>query len=183
VKAVRQVGIGRAIRFLWTSGLLLLLRCAFLPPARTFCLRLFGATIGNGTIVNRCSFINADRGGFRALSIGRDCFIGDEVLFDLASPVTLEDQVTLAARVVLLTHMSVGYRDHPLQARFPARQAPVRICRGSFLGAGTIVLCGVTVGPAACVGAGSLVNRDVQADETVGGVPARPLGRQPQVSA
>lgn len=175
MKVVRQVGVRRVARFLWTSVLLAVLRCAFLPPFRAALLRLFGARVGSGSVVHRCSFINVDRGGFRALSIGRDCFVGDEVLFDLAAPVVLEDQVTLAARVMLLTHVSVGYADHPLQARCPAREAPVTVRRGSFLGAGTVVLCGVTIGPEALVGAASLVNRDVPAGAVVGGVPARPL--------
>jgi acetyltransferase-like isoleucine patch superfamily enzyme len=177
MKALQQVGLRRLVRFLWASVLLLVLRCAFVPPIRALCLRLFGASIGPGSIVHRCSFINVDRGGFGALSIGRDCFVGDEVLFDLAAPIVLEDQVTLATRVMVLTHVNVGYGDHPLQSRFPAQIAAVRIGAGSFLGAGAIVLCGVTIGPEAFVAAASLVNHDVAGGETVGGVPARTLAR------
>jgi len=178
MKAIREVGVGRVIRFLWVSVLLAVLRCAWLPPIRAAWLRLCGARVGSGTVVQRLSLINVDRGGFRALSIGRDCFIGDEVLIDLAAPVTLEDQVTLAARVVVVTHLNVGYHDHPLKTRFPASTGGVTIRRGSFLGAATTVLAGVTVGPEAFVGAASLVNRDVGAAETVAGVPARVLSSE-----
>ena len=89
--------------------------------------------------------------------IGRECFLGDECLLDLAEGIELEDQVTLAERVLVLTHLNVGYADHPLQAAFPAQAAPVRFERGSFVGAGATILAGVTVGREAFVAAGSVV--------------------------
>jgi putative colanic acid biosynthesis acetyltransferase WcaF len=175
VKTVREVGFGRVWRFLWASVLLSVLRYAWLPPIRAVLLRAYGARVGRHTIIHRLSLINVDRGGFRALVIGDNCFVGDEVLIDLAAPVHLEDHVTLAVRAQVLTHMNVGYRDHPLQARFPPQTAPVMVRRGSFIGAGSIILAGITVGPESFVAAGSLVTRDVPPGETVGGIPARAL--------
>jgi acetyltransferase-like isoleucine patch superfamily enzyme len=175
VKALRQVGLRRGIRFLWVSLLLSVLRRAWVPPVRTWLLRLYGARVGANVVVHRVTFMNADRAGFAALSIGDDCFIGDEVLLDLAAPLTLEPQVTLAARALVLTHLNVGYEDHPLQARFPSQTAATRIGRGSFVGAAATVLAGTTIGPEAFIAAGSLVNRDVAAAEVVGGVPIRTL--------
>ena len=177
MKAISEVGWGRVIRYIWTSLLLTLLRSAWLSPFRIFLLKLFGARVGAGVVIHRFSLMNVDRGGFAALRIGRNCFIGDEVMLDLAAPVTLEDDVTLAARSMILTHLNVGYRDHPLQASFPAQTAGVTVRRGSFIGAGATVLAGLTVGPEAFVAAGSLVNRDVTERETVGGVPVRTLVR------
>jgi acetyltransferase-like isoleucine patch superfamily enzyme len=175
VKAVREIGLRRTVRFLWTSVLLSVLRRTWLPPIRATWLRLCGAHIGHNTVIHRLSLINVDRGGFRALTIGESCFVGDEVLIDLAAPVRLEDHVTLATRSVVLTHLNVGYRDHPLQGRFPAETAGVTVGRGSFVGAGATILAGRTVGPEAFVAAASLVNRDVDAGEVVGGVPIRTL--------
>lgn len=177
MKAVREVGAARVLRYLWTSVQLVALRAAFLPPLRAMLLRLFGARIGPDAVIHRITIINADRGGFGALRIGASSFIGDDVLIDLAAPVTLEEHVTLAARAVVLTHLNVGYRDHPLQARFPSRTAAVTLRRGSFVGANATVLAGTTIGPEGFVGAGSLVNRDVARGETVGGVPIRTLGQ------
>jgi acetyltransferase-like isoleucine patch superfamily enzyme len=175
VKAVREVGPGRVLRFVWISVLMSVLRRTWLPPLRAFWLRLCGAHIGPNTVIHRLSLVNVDRGGFRALTIGANCFLGDEVLIDLAAPVRLEDHVTLATRAVILTHLNVGYRDHPLQKRFPSETAGVTLGRGSFVGACAIILAGRTIGPEGFVAAASLVNRDVAAGETVGGVPIKTL--------
>jgi UDP-2-acetamido-3-amino-2,3-dideoxy-glucuronate N-acetyltransferase len=53
---------------------------------------------------------------------------------------------------------------------------PTRIKRGVSLGANCTIVCGVTVGEYAFVGAGPLVNRDVKAYALVVGVPARQVG-------
>ncbi len=175
MKAVREVGTARVLRFAWTSALLVLLRLTWISPVRVAFLRICGARIGRGSIVHRLSLVNVDRGGFRALTIGQNCFVGEEVMIDLAAPVTLEDDVTIAARAVVLTHLNVGYGDHPLQARFPARTAGVTLKRGTFVGAMATILAGVSAGPEAFIAAGSLVNHDVGAGAVVAGVPARPL--------
>jgi galactoside O-acetyltransferase len=56
--------------------------------------------------------------------------------------------------------------------------APVRIGAHAMIGAGSILLPGVTLGESACVGAMSLVKTDVAAFTIVAGVPARPIGRR-----
>jgi acetyltransferase-like isoleucine patch superfamily enzyme len=53
--------------------------------------------------------------------------------------------------------------------------APIRICRGAWIGARSIILKGVTIGEGAIVGAGSVVTRDVPAFTIVAGNPARIL--------
>jgi acetyltransferase-like isoleucine patch superfamily enzyme len=133
--------------------------------------------VGADTILHRLTLINVDRGGFAALRIGQKCFIGDEVLIDLAASVVLEDHVTLATRAIVLTHLNVGYKDHPLMERFPAHTASVTIRRGSFVGAAAVILPGSRIGPEALVAASALVNRDVAAREVVGGVPIRSIRR------
>jgi acetyltransferase-like isoleucine patch superfamily enzyme len=177
VKALREIGWGAAARFGWTTLALLPYRLALVPQLRAPWLRLLGAQVGRGSILHDVRFFNLYRRGFPGLSIGEECFLGDECLLDLAEAVTLEPQVTLAERVLILTHTNVGYRDHPLQPHFPPSAAPVTILRGSFVGAGVTVLPGRTIGPCSFVGAGSVVTEDVPAWTLAAGVPARPLRR------
>jgi len=173
LKALSEIGLGRAARFGFFTLAMLPYRLALVPPLRALWLRLLGARIGRGAILHDVRFFNLYRRGLAGLAVGRDCFLGDECLVDLAEAVVLEDQVTLAERVLVLTHTNVGYRDHPLQRHFPPTAAPVVVEAGSFVGAGAILLPGVRVGRGSFVAAGSVVTADVPPATLVAGVPAR----------
>lgn len=174
MKALGEIGWRRAARFGLTTLAMVPYRALLFPQLRAPYLRLFGARIGSGTIIHGVRFFNLYRKGLPGLSIGRDCFLGDECLLDLAESVVLEDQVTLAERVLILTHTNVGYRDHPLQRHFPAVAAPVVIKQGSFIGAGATILPGLSIGPGSFVAAGSVVTKDIPAHTLAAGIPAVP---------
>jgi acetyltransferase-like isoleucine patch superfamily enzyme len=176
-KALGEIGWRGAWRFLVGSLASGLVSVSVFPPVRVLVLRLLGATLGKECVVHRVRLFNLYRTGLSGLRLGDACFVGDDCLFDLADEIRLESQVTLAERVTLLTHTNVGYRDHPLQPHFPSVQAPVTIRSGSFVGAGAIVLPGVSIGPEAFVAAGSVVTADVGRRELVAGVPARVIRR------
>ncbi|HYN91624.1 MAG TPA: DapH/DapD/GlmU-related protein, partial [Thermoleophilaceae bacterium] len=146
MKALQEIGWARAFRFGFFTLAMVPYRLALVPQLRAPWLRLLGARIGRRTVLHDVRFFNLYRRGLAGLDIGEECFVGDECLLDLAEGVRLERQVTLAERVLILTHTNVGYHDHPLQARFPAMAAPVVIERGSFLGANVTVLPGIRVG-------------------------------------
>jgi acetyltransferase-like isoleucine patch superfamily enzyme len=175
VKALDEIGAGRALRFGLFTLAMVPYRAALFPPVRAAWLRMLGAKIGRRAILHDVRFFNLYRRGLGGLRIGDDCFLGDECLLDLAEEIRMEDHVTLAERVLVLTHTNVGYRDHPLQSAFPAMAAPVTIRRGSFVGASATILPGLTIGPEAFVAAGSVVTADVPPGTVVAGVPARPL--------
>ena len=58
------------------------------------------------------------------------------------------------------------------------RLEPTLIKRGASIGSGAVIMCGVTIGERATVGAGAVVTSDVPADATVAGVPARVMARR-----
>jgi acetyltransferase-like isoleucine patch superfamily enzyme len=173
VKALDEIGWRRAARFGFYTLALLPYRLALFPPLRSAWLRLLGARIGRRSVIHDVRFFNLYRRGLQGLDVGDDCFLGDECLLDLAEEIRLAGQVTLAERVLILTHTNVGYRDHPLQAHFPAGAAAVRLEAGCFVGAQVTILPGVTIGSRAFVAAGSVVTADVPPRTLVAGVPAR----------
>ena len=178
MKAFEEIGARRFLKFiifsLVSSLYHLLIDHVFnLPPFRKYFLILLGAKVGKDSILMEVKFFNWHYGGPGVLKIGNECFIGDETLIDLYGHVHLEDQVTIAQRVTILTHQNVGYKDHPLQKHFPKFSKPVTFKKGSVVGAGSIVLSGVTVGEESFVAAGSVVTKNVPARTLVGGVPAK----------
>ncbi len=182
MKALSEIGGRQALRFGLFTLAMIPYRLALVPQLRAPWLRLLGARLGRRVIVHDVRFFNLYRRGLSGLEVGDECFLGDECLLDLAEGIRLEKQVTLAERVLVLTHTNVGYADHPLQPHFPAMAAPVVVETGAFLGANVAVLPGVRVGARSFVAAGSVVTEDVPPATLVGGVPARvlrPIAEEP----
>jgi maltose O-acetyltransferase len=65
----------------------------------------------------------------------------------------------------------------------PVTGEAITIGENVLIGAGVIIVSGVTVGDNAIIGAGAVVTHDVAAGETVAGVPAKPLLRHPPAAA
>jgi acetyltransferase-like isoleucine patch superfamily enzyme len=175
VKALDEIGWRRAARFGFYTLAMIPYRLALVPQLRAPWLRLLGARLGRRVILHDVRFFNLYRRGLAGLEIGDECFVGDECLLDLAEGIRLEKQVTLAERVLVLTHTNVGYHDHPLQPHFPPMAAPVVVESGAFVGASVTILPGVRIGSGSFVAAGSVVKDDVPPNTLVAGVPARVL--------
>ncbi len=162
----------KLVRFVW-YGLYAWLMHVSLPPVRVLMLRLAGVNVGSDTVIFDVRFANLYHYGFTRLKIGNRCFLGDEVMIDVRGGVTLCDDVTVSNRATIVTHINVGYSDHPLQRQYPTKESPVIFKRGVYVGTGAIILPGVTIGQYSVVGAGAVVTRSVPPRVTVAGVPAR----------
>lgn len=173
MKALKELGFKKIFRFFWATIIMVFFNLLLFPPLRLLFLRILGVKIGKDTVLLQIKFINLYRQGFKALAIGKRCFLADDVLFDLADKIIIDDEVTIAYGAMLLTHLNVGYADHPLQKFFPAFNKPIIIEKGAFIGARSIILPGVKIGREALVAAGALVNKNVPSRTMVAGVPAR----------
>ncbi|WP_407929245.1 acyltransferase [Clostridium hydrogenum] len=56
---------------------------------------------------------------------------------------------------------------------YDRKQSKVVVEEGAFVGANSTILCGVTIGKCAVIGAGAVVTKNVEAYSVVGGVPAK----------
>ncbi len=173
----RRVPLQAKFRYIFNYVALGLMGLFPIPQFRPFMLRLLGARVGRGVLLSPVQFFDYWYAGFRHLEMGDHCHIASGALLDLREKITLERHVTIAERTIILTHSNVGEIGHPLQKEFPTVIGPVHVKEGSFVGAGCIVLPGVTIGPRSCVMAGSIVSRNVPPDTLVGGSPMRVIRR------
>jgi galactoside O-acetyltransferase len=135
-------------------------------------LRILGASVGEGTHIEPGVRIQNARGGRCSnLRIGEHVYIGPECLFELASCITIEDYVVISARTTFVTHADVG--DRPLKHRFPRKEGPIRVGKGTWVGVNTTVLHGVSIGEYTVIGAMSLVNKNIPANCIAFGIPCR----------
>lgn len=110
---------------------------------------------------------------------GYNISLGDGVFLNFNCVILDVVEVTIGEGTQIAPGVQILTADHP---RDPAVRRtgveygkPVRIGRNVWIGAGAILLPGVTIGDDALIGAGSIVTRDVAAGVTVIGNPARPL--------
>ena len=105
-----------------------------------------------------------------SIRVGRNVFINQGCTLNDIGGIEIGDDVLIGPRVSLITS------GHPLAPHERRRQiiaAPIVIQRNVWLGAGAMVLQGVTVGEDAVVAAGAVVTRDVPPGTLVAGVPAQ----------
>lgn len=117
----------------------------------------------------------------RQVSLGQGVFVGNQVVIGdrckIQNYVSVYDAVTLEDDVFCGPSMVFTNVYNPRAAvvrKDEYRRTLVK--RGATLGANCTIVCGVTVGEYAFVGAGALVNRDVPAFALMLGVPARQKG-------
>jgi acetyltransferase-like isoleucine patch superfamily enzyme len=106
------------------------------------------------------------------VKVGRHVMIGTDAFMDpdWSGLITIEDYVGISPRAMLICHSRPMIA---LQGYVPSYASSIRIKRGAWIGAGAVILPGVTIGEGAIVGAGSVVTTDVPPFSLVGGVPAK----------
>lgn len=128
---------------------------------------LYGCEIGDGTRIG--SFVEIQKGVF----VGRNCKVSSHTF--ICEGVTIEDEVFIGHGVIFINdkYPRATNPDGALQSEADWQVVPTVVKRGASIGSGATILCGVTVGEEATVGAGAVVTRDVPARATVAGNPAR----------
>ena len=140
-----------------------------------------GAQLGAGTRVWHFAHVSSGARIGTQCSLGQGVYVGNDVLVGhnvkIQNNVSVYDAVTLEDDVFCGPSMVFTNVHNPRSAvprKGECRRTLVK--RGATLGANCTVVCGITIGEYAFVGAGALVSRDVPAFALMVGVPARRIG-------
>jgi acetyltransferase-like isoleucine patch superfamily enzyme len=133
----------------------------------------YGCSIDDGSKVG--AFVEIQKGA----SIGKNCKISSHTF--ICEGVHIEDNVFIGHNVTFINDRfpRATNADGSLQTDADWHVEETRVCKGASLGSSVTVLCGVTIGENAIVGAGSVVTKDVPAGTVVAGNPARILKKVP----
>lgn len=150
------------------------------PKATHHVLRRYDARLAlSASVPTHLIIDNAVTGDYRHLVMGERAYLGKGCLLDLVEAIEIGDEAAVSAACALLTHGDPGTGRFMEQTYFPRVTGAIRIGRGAWIGAGAVVLPGVTVGAYSVVGAGAVVRHDVEPYSVVAGVPARLIRRLP----
>jgi acetyltransferase-like isoleucine patch superfamily enzyme len=128
---------------------------------------LYGCEIGDEVKIG--PFVEIQKGA----KIGSRCKISSHTF--ICEGVTLEDEVFVGHGVTFTNdrHPRATNQKGELQTEADWKCISTLVKRGASIGSGATLLCGITIGESAMIGAGSVVTRDVPAGATVAGNPAR----------
>ncbi|MFM2653666.1 acyltransferase [Vibrio owensii] len=142
----------------------------FIMRIRGFLVRNCFASVGYNFQINSTAMvINSSE-----VTIGDNVYLAHGVWIQGIGGVTLCDEVMLGPQTIISTNNHT-FRNESF--RFGSGDKhPVIIGKGSWTGAGTKILAGVTIGKGVVCAAGSVVVRDVPDWAKVAGVPAKVIG-------
>jgi acetyltransferase-like isoleucine patch superfamily enzyme len=130
---------------------------------------LYGCEIGDDTKIG--TFVEIQKGA----RIGRRCKVSSHTF--ICEGVCVEDEVFIGHGVTFINDRfpRATNADGSLQTDADWECVPTVVKKGASIGSGATILCGLTVGERAVVGAGSVVTKDVPEGAVVAGNPARLL--------
>ena len=132
---------------------------------------LYGCTIGDNSKIG--TFVEIQKGA----KIGDHCKISSHTF--VCEGVTIESRVFVGHGVTFINdRYPRATTAGGLQTEADWKVVPTRIRKGASIGSGAVIMCGVTIGARALVGAGAVVTHDVPDDAVVAGVPARVRARE-----
>ena len=130
---------------------------------------LYGCDIGDNTKIG--AFVEIQKGA----KIGKNCKISSHTF--ICEGATIEDNVFVGHNVTFINDLypRATATGGQLQTKDDWSCIPTYVKKGASIGSSATLLCGITVGENAVVGAGSVVTKDVPPNTIVAGNPAKVL--------
>ena len=130
---------------------------------------LYGCEIGDNTKIG--TFVEIQKGA----KIGKNCKISSHTF--ICEGVTVEDNVFVGHNVTFINDLypRATAKDGNLQTEEDWNCVQTLVKKGASIGSSATLLCGITVGENAIIGAGSVVTKDVSPNTIVAGNPAQIL--------
>ena len=134
-------------------------------------INLYGCSIGDNTKLG--SFVEVQKNA----TIGSNCKISSHTF--ICEGVTIEDNVFVGHNVTFINdkYPSAVNPEGGLQTDDDWEVVPTTVKKGASIGSGATILCEITVGENAIIGAGSVVTRNVLPNTIVAGNPAKLVKR------
>jgi acetyltransferase-like isoleucine patch superfamily enzyme len=133
---------------------------------------LYGCSIGDNSKIG--TFVEIQKNA----SIGKNCKISSHTF--ICEGVHIDDNVFIGHNVTFTNdkYPRATNPDGSMQSEKDWKVIETFVKKGASIGSSSTIICGVTIGENAIVGAGAVVTKDVPPNTTVAGVPARPIKKK-----
>jgi len=145
-----------------------------------------GAKIGKGTKIYQCCQIKKGAQIGENCIIGHNCFVSSraklgkgvklESNIDVWDLVTLEDWTFVGPSAVFINDLSPRAKYPKLKYPQYGKWIPTLVKAGATIGANSTILCGITIGKWAMIGAGAVVTKNIPDYAIAVGMPAKVIG-------
>jgi acetyltransferase-like isoleucine patch superfamily enzyme len=135
-------------------------------------INMYGCTVGDNTKIGACVEIQKNA------TVGKNCKISSHTF--VCEGVTIEDGVFIGHGVMFTNDKfpcSIN-PDGSMQTEADWACVPTIVKQGASIGSNATILCGITIGERAIIGAGSVVTKNVAADTVVAGNPAKVMKKK-----
>jgi acetyltransferase-like isoleucine patch superfamily enzyme len=132
---------------------------------------LYGCSIDDNSKIG--AFVEIQKNSF----IGKNCKISSHTF--ICEGVEIEDNVFIGHNVTFINdkYPRATNQNGEIQTEEDWAVTKTLVKKGASVGSSSTILCGIVIGENAIVGAGAVVTKDVPANTTVAGVPAKRLNR------
>mgnify|MGYP001296294130 CR=1 FL=1 len=138
-------------------------------------LKHYGAKIGENTRIQAPFGIhNADNNIpiFINLDIGKDCYVGRNIVMDLTDEVTIGNRVKVGHGTYFNTHTNIG-KCKVNTEKLSTSKNKIIVEDDVYIGINVSILEGVSIGSKSIIGACSLINKNINPDSIAYGVPVK----------